>query len=90
MLYHTPVPIRVLQLLVTTSVGGGPKQVYDLVRHLPREEFQIAIAAPRGSVDQATHAASDRVGAPTLNLRPGCFISFDRFRRSVAARETMK
>ena len=40
-------PIRVLQLLVTTSVGGGPKQVYDLVRHLPKEEFQIAIAAPR-------------------------------------------
>ncbi len=43
-------PIRVLQLLVTTSVGGGPKQVYDLVRHLPKEEFQIAIAAPRDGV----------------------------------------
>ena len=43
-------PIRVLQLLVTTSPGGGPKQVYDLVRHLPKEEFEIVIAAPRDGV----------------------------------------
>lgn len=42
--------IRVLELLVTTSVGGGPKQVYDLVRHLPKEEFEIVIAAPRDGV----------------------------------------
>lgn len=39
-------PIRVLQLLVTTSPGGGPKQVYDLVRHLPKEEFQFVVAGP--------------------------------------------
>jgi len=44
------VPIRVLELLVTTSPGGGPKQVYDLVRHLPKEEFEIVIAAPRDGV----------------------------------------
>jgi len=43
-------PIRVLQLLVTTSPGGGPKQVYDLVRHLPKEEFELVIAAPRDGV----------------------------------------
>ena len=43
-------PIRVLELLVTTSPGGGPKQVYDLVRHLPKEEFEIVIAAPRDGV----------------------------------------
>ena len=43
-------PTRVLQLLVTTSPGGGPKQVYDLVRYLPKEEFEIVIAAPRDGV----------------------------------------
>lgn len=32
-------PVRVLQLLVTTGMGGGPKQVFDLVRRLPKAEF---------------------------------------------------
>ena len=40
-------PIRVLHLLVTTSPGGGPKHVYDLVRHLPVNEFEVVVAAPR-------------------------------------------
>jgi glycosyltransferase involved in cell wall biosynthesis len=43
-------PIRVLHLLVTTSPGGGPKTVYDLVRYLPRDEFQVVVAAPRDGV----------------------------------------
>ncbi|HYB44418.1 MAG TPA: glycosyltransferase family 4 protein [Candidatus Methylomirabilis sp.] len=43
-------PIRVLHVLVTTSPGGGPKHVFDLVRHLPADEFQIVVAAPRDGV----------------------------------------
>jgi len=43
-------PIRVLHLLVTTSPGGGPKHVFDLVRHLPPEEFEVVVAAPRDGV----------------------------------------
>lgn len=39
--------IRVLELLTTTTLGGGPRQVYDLVGHLPRQEFEITVAAPR-------------------------------------------
>ncbi len=39
--------IRVLHLLVTTSPGGGPKHVFDLVSHLPRDEFEVVVAAPR-------------------------------------------
>lgn len=39
--------IRVLELLVTTAPGGGPKQVYDLVRHLPKAEFEVVVAGPR-------------------------------------------
>ncbi len=43
-------PIHVLHLLVTTSPGGGPKHVYDLVRYLPRAEFEVVVAAPRDGV----------------------------------------
>ncbi|MFZ1058972.1 MAG: glycosyltransferase [Candidatus Rokuibacteriota bacterium] len=38
------------QLLVTTGIGGGPKQVYDLVRSLPRGEFEVIVAAPRDGI----------------------------------------
>ena len=44
---HVKQPICVLELLVTTSPGGGPKHVWDLVQHLPRSEFDLAIGAPR-------------------------------------------
>ena len=43
-------PIRVLHLLVTTSPGGGPKHVFDLVRHLPADEFEVVVAAPRDGI----------------------------------------
>jgi glycosyltransferase involved in cell wall biosynthesis len=39
--------IRVLELLVSTAPGGGPKHVYDLVRRLPQSEFEIVVAGPR-------------------------------------------
>jgi glycosyltransferase involved in cell wall biosynthesis len=40
-------PLRILELLPTSSPGGGPKHVWDLVRHLPKDEFEPVIAAPR-------------------------------------------
>lgn len=43
-------PIRVLELLVTTSPGGGPRHVWDLARHLARDEFELIIGAPRDGV----------------------------------------
>src|SRR4029077_7946454 len=43
-------PIRVLHLLVTTSPGGGPKHVYDLVRHLPGNQVEVVVAAPRDGI----------------------------------------
>ena len=39
--------IRVLQLLTATALGGGPRQVFDLVRRLPADEFKVAVAGPR-------------------------------------------
>jgi glycosyltransferase involved in cell wall biosynthesis len=38
--------IRVLQLLTATALGGGPRQVFHLVRHLPNEEFETSVAGP--------------------------------------------
>jgi len=38
--------IRVLQLLTSTALGGGPRQVLHLVRHLPADEFQVSVAGP--------------------------------------------
>jgi glycosyltransferase involved in cell wall biosynthesis len=43
-------PIRVLQLLVSTSPGGGPKHVHDLVRHLPKTDFEFMVGAPRDGI----------------------------------------
>ena len=43
-------PIRVLQLLVSTSPGGGPKHVYDLVRNLAKREFEFMVGAPRDGI----------------------------------------
>ena len=43
-------PVRILQLLVTTSPGGGPKHIFDLVRNLPRDEFEVVVAAPRDGI----------------------------------------
>ena len=43
-------PIRVLQLLVSTSPGGGPRHVYDLVRNLSRSEFEFMVGAPRDGI----------------------------------------
>ncbi len=38
--------IRVLQLLTSTALGGGPRQVLHLVRHLPASEFRASVAGP--------------------------------------------
>ena len=42
--------INVLELLPTSTPGGGPKQVYDLVRELPRSEFDVVVGAPRDGI----------------------------------------
>ena len=57
--------IRVLELLVTTAPGGGPKQVYDLVRRLPKEEFEVVVAGPR---DGAFFERFRALGLPVVAL----------------------
>ena len=41
-------PLRVLELLVSTDLGGGPAQVREVVARLPREEFAMTVAGPAG------------------------------------------
>jgi glycosyltransferase involved in cell wall biosynthesis len=38
--------LRVLELLVSTGLGGGPAQVRELVGHLARAEFAVTVAGP--------------------------------------------
>lgn len=58
--------IRVLELLVTTAPGGGPKQVYDLVRHLPKAEFEVVVAGPR---DGAFFERFRELGLPVVEIK---------------------
>ena len=37
-------PLRVLELLVSTGLGGGPAQVRELVRHLAPAELAVTVA----------------------------------------------
>ncbi len=66
--------IRVLELLSTTALGGGPRQVYDLVRHLPAAEFEVVVAGPRdGAFFERFHElglAVTAIGANRLGPRP--------------------
>jgi glycosyltransferase involved in cell wall biosynthesis len=70
--------IRVLQLLTSTAPGGGPRQVFDLVRHLPADEFSVSVAGPwdqRFAADlhalgiELVEVAVDKVQAFPMTLR---------------------
>lgn len=43
-------PLRILELVVSTDLGGGPSQVNELVTRLPRGEFAVTVAGPPGGV----------------------------------------
>lgn len=60
--------IGVLELLTTTALGGGPRQVHDLVRHLPRAEFEAAVGAPR---DGPYAERFERLGVPFAAISLG-------------------
>lgn len=65
--------LTVLELVVSTALGGGPRHVYDLVRTLPREQFRVVVAAPP---DGPFFERFRRIGCavepvPLGRLRPG-------------------
>ena len=56
--------IRVLQLLTATELGGGPRQVYHLVRRLPRDQFDLCVGGP------ANRRYRELLGALGVELAP--------------------
>ena len=79
-------PIRVLELLVSTIPGGGPRHVYDLVRYLPRDEFEVVIAAPRDGLvfDQFQALGLEVVERPIPQLNPWQLLTTVRLLRERA------
>ena len=67
-------PLRILELVVSTDLGGGPAQVHELVARLPRPEFAVTVAGPPGGpyVDIFTESGARFTGIRTdrLGLRP--------------------
>jgi glycosyltransferase involved in cell wall biosynthesis len=68
-------PLRVLELVVSTDLGGGPAQVNELVGRLSREEFAVTVAGPAGGAYAETfrghgarfvEVAADRLGGRPL------------------------
>ena len=81
--------IRVLQLMTATAPGGGPRQVLDVVRHLPADEFRIAVAGPRDqrfAADLRTLGIElDEVGFDTLRVFPLTLRAVERIVRDTRA-----
>ena len=63
-------PLRVLELIVSTDLGGGPAQVHELVTRLPPEGFVFTVAGPPGGAYDGIFAESGArfVGIATNRL----------------------
>ena len=65
-------PVRVLELLVSTGLGGGPAHVRDLAALLPSDEFQVTVGAPAGGpYTEVFSSAGAFVDLPCDRLDPG-------------------
>jgi len=69
-------PLRVLELLVSTDLGGGPAQVREVVARLPREEFAVTVAGPAGGAHGGVFVESGArvVGIGTDRIGPRAFL----------------
>jgi glycosyltransferase involved in cell wall biosynthesis len=62
-------PIRVLQLLVSTALGGGSRHVHDLTTRLPAAGFDVTVAAPADG-PYADRLRKELVALPMNRLHP--------------------
>lgn len=76
-------PLRVLELLVSTDLGGGPAQVREVVARLPREEFAVTVAGPAGGAHGGGFVESGArvVGIETDRIGPRAFVDVLRLIR---------
>jgi glycosyltransferase involved in cell wall biosynthesis len=51
-------PLRILELIVSTDLGGGPAHVHELIRHLPGSDFAVTVAGPAGGLYDGLFAES--------------------------------
>jgi glycosyltransferase involved in cell wall biosynthesis len=81
--------IRVLELLTGTELGGGPRQVYHLLRHLPRSEFSVSVAGPynRRFLDEVQRLEVEATTLPldTLSALPRTLLATRRLIRASRA-----
>jgi glycosyltransferase involved in cell wall biosynthesis len=82
-----PNRIRVLELVVSTQLGGGPAHVRDLIAGLPREEFTITVAGPGGGplAEVYRRLGAGFIDLPLDRLSP---LNFLRVFRLIRARDT--
>ncbi len=66
-------PVRVLELLVSTDLGGGPAHVRDVIAGLAGPEFQFTVAGPPGGtlLPALTAAGADLEPIPADRLSWG-------------------
>jgi len=75
--------VRVLQLLVSTRLGGGPRQVFETLRHVPRGYFEWVLAAPDDGPYFARFGEIGAVHRLRLDrLRPTTFFGLVRLIRA--------
>lgn len=80
-------PVRVLELLVSTDLGGGPAHVLDLVAGLAAAEFRLTVAGPPGGalVEPIRAAGADFVPVSADRLSLGVLRQTVRVARAIRA-----
>ncbi|OGL18417.1 MAG: hypothetical protein A3K12_17415 [Candidatus Rokubacteria bacterium RIFCSPLOWO2_12_FULL_71_19] len=66
-------PLQVLELLVSSDLGGGPAHVRDVIARLPRAEFAVTVGTPGGGPYMETfrQLGADVVEVASDRLSPG-------------------
>jgi hypothetical protein len=55
----SPRRLRLMQLINTFSVGGAERHLFDLVRHLPKDQFDITVAFFKEEAEEARSLVVD-------------------------------
>ncbi|MBI2526459.1 MAG: glycosyltransferase [Candidatus Rokubacteria bacterium] len=76
-------PIRVLELLVSSELGGGPAHVRDVIARLPRTEFAVSVGTPGGGpyVETFRQLGAHVVEVASDRLSPGALSAVVRLVR---------
>jgi glycosyltransferase involved in cell wall biosynthesis len=79
-------PVRVLELLVSTDLGGGPVHVRDVVTALAGRDFRFTVAGPAGGALVSDFTAAGATFAPLAADRLSPVVMLRAIRLARAAR----